>query len=561
MTRSIPDLSWRAALRIALSNLPFIVAATGIHVVPSFLKVLVVGSVLFLAPGLAWADRRDGDGFVILFRAVCLSLAAAVASWLLLTPLPGPTSRGGFLLLLAAFTNAGLLLGFRRGWFAASPLTSPLSRLLMVVAAVFFVQSYVGAAYRIPALEDHDMETQGTAYGLIHALSPDMLTNRGTTFFFAHPLLLHFWIGESALVSDDLGLLRYYYESAREVRGSTSGAMRARWEADFARFQKEPLLLPTRTPNLFLGVFVILPLGILAYRITGSQPAAVGTAVLYATLPEVYLRSAYGGYMAVTNFLMLSTAYFYLERSGLLGGAKERPPSARTARRRTVVAAFLGAWANQKAVLIPMAAAAHAIIVRLLDSHLWTARHRVRSEPAVVAASLVVAGFTLGWAAFAVYGISLSRQDFVADHVVRHVVERLRLENIHFATVPLGGGKYPSIVALWKQFADHTGWLVVFAAMLGAAGAARRLRSAEGFLLLWTVIGGVGFSLVDWRQTKHLSLILPPLVLLVGVFWASVRGRARTVLTSALCAAIIWNVWRIGQLMLDFSYLKPLRMW
>ncbi|HEX6245208.1 MAG TPA: hypothetical protein VFZ61_30005, partial [Polyangiales bacterium] len=102
--------------RVLLSNLPFAVALSVVAELPEFVQVLVVGAVLFFAPGLAWADRRTGDAFLVLFRTVMLSLVAALATWVVVGILPGNTSRIGFLLVLAAITNAGLYVGWKRGF-------------------------------------------------------------------------------------------------------------------------------------------------------------------------------------------------------------------------------------------------------------------------------------------------------------------------------------------------------------------------------------------------------------------------------------------------------------
>jgi hypothetical protein len=558
-----PELksSWKSITwRVTLSNLPFILALAAIDLIPPFVRTLVVGGILFLAPGLAWTDRRIGDGFVVLFRAVVISLGAMVASWLLLSLPPGPMSRTAFLLALAAFTNAGLILGVRRGWYMAAERRSVLWRLLVAVAVLFYVQSYVGAAYRVPPLEDQDMETQGTAYGLIHALSPAMVTNRGTTFFFAHPLLLHFWIGTSALVSNDLDRLRYYYEASREMRGKTWEQLNVKFKEEFAQFERDPVLLATRTPNLFLGVLVIFPLGYLVYRISGSQAAAVLSCILYSTLPEVYVRSAYGGYMAVTNFLTLSTAYFYLQGAGLLGRTNDELAGSRGTRSSAFGAAFLSGWADQKALLIPAASGAHAALTLMLSGSRSFLK-RVRSTPELGLALLVGSGFLLGWATFGLYGVTIDARQFISDHVTTHIVDRFRLTNVYFATVPQGGGKYPSIVALWRQFGEHTGWLLVVPCLLAMLRAVRQIRGPEGLLLVWVLVGAVGFSLVDWRQTKHLAHILPPMMALIGLFWASLHRKARLVLSVVLCSGAAWNIWRIGRLMADFGYLKPFRMW
>jgi hypothetical protein len=563
-------LGW--LVRVALTNLPFAAALTLVGVLPDLIQSLLVGAVLFLAPGLAWTDRRSGDAFVVLFKAVLASLAAALVVWLVLMPLPGPTSRVAFLLLLASITNAGLVLGYRRGWYAADPFGAPVVRVLLVVAALFYAQSYLGAAYFVPPLEDQDMETQGTAYGLMHEGAPTIAINRptgeGGRLFFAHPLLLHFWIAESALVSDDLGRLRHYHEGSLAV-AEGAPALPA-YEAGLAQFLRDPVLVPTRTPNLFLSAFFVLALGMTVFRLTGSQVAAAGACVLYMTLPEVYVRSSYGGYMALANFLMISGAYFYLEASGLFPNRKDSAP-ARAPLRLGGLSGVLSGWADQKAILLAPPAAAHAGLRALLDGAfrgealgflrrgqiVALARLALGRADARIAALLGL-GFLAGWASFALYGLAIAPDAFIADHLVGHVAERLTLRDLD---VFGDEWTYPSVVGLWIEFLGHSGWLLAPIAALAALHAGGRIREAPGLFLLWAGIGAVLFSLVDWRQTKHLAHILPALAVLVGVYWASLEGRLKHALSAALVAAMLWNIWRIGLLMADFGYLAPTPIW
>src|SRR5688572_26220447 len=88
-----------AWVRYLLFNAPFALGLV-IDVFPDLVKALLVGAILFLAPGFAWVDRRGRDGFVVVFLMVVCSLLASLAAWLLMLPLPGPTSRVGFLLTL-----------------------------------------------------------------------------------------------------------------------------------------------------------------------------------------------------------------------------------------------------------------------------------------------------------------------------------------------------------------------------------------------------------------------------------------------------------------------------
>jgi hypothetical protein len=562
------DASWSSGIgwRIGLSNLPFALALLLPSFLPQFIEVLVVGAIIFLVPGLAWTDHRRGDAAVILFRSAVASLVAALAVMLILTLVGLGGHRTAFLLSLALVTNGGIWVGVRMGWFNGRPFSDPLPRLISVIAAAFLLQSYLGAAYFVPALEDQDMETQGTAYGLMHEFVPTMVTNRETRHFFAHPLLLHFWIGESALISDDLDRLKYHHDASLAAL-SDPGAIEAQWQKAYAQFEKDPVLLPTRTPNLFLGALTLFPMGFLVFLLTGSRIASLAACVIYLSLPEVYVRTSYGGYLAITNFFLLSGAYFYLLASQLLTPAGPIGTHASIGR-STWAAAFLGGWTDQKFLLLPMAAPLHAGIKALLNlpslisGGLQRFLRTLFARPYIIAGLLIGTGFVAGWMTFAAYGLVVAPADFIQDHLKSHIWWRLnKVTDVNLTRVEQGGFVYPSVLALWQQFADHTGWLLIPPMILGLLYAVPRVREAHGLLLMWAAVGIVGFSLVDWRQTKHLAHILPPLVMLTAVYWASLQGKARAVMGAVLAAAVAWNLWRIVLLMNDFEYLKPLPIW
>jgi hypothetical protein len=409
----------------------------------------------------------------------------------------------------------------------------------------------------------------------MHEATPTMTTNRptdvGGRYFFAHPLLLHFWIGESALLSDDLDALRYHHDSSLAARDAPERTLEF-WQGALEHFEREPMLLPTRTPNLFLGAFFLFPLGLLVFRLTGSRVAALGCCVLYVTLPEVYVRSSYGGYLAVTNFLLMSGAYFYVQACGLFHDQKDAPETERKLGRRLAAGAmFLGGWADQKAILLPLAAAAHASLRAALDKSFmkealaalraWKPMNFLRqsfARPDILAGFIVGAAFLAGWGSYALYGLSIAPEAFVQDHLQGHFAERMNL-----GAVNVFGHEYwyPSVVDLWIEFMDHSGWLLAPAALLAAIYAVTQLRQAHGVFLLWAAIGALAFSVVDWRQTKHMAHFLPALAILVAVYWASLQGRAKMALGALVGAAVLWNLWRVGLQMQNFEYIQPTPIW
>jgi len=555
--------------RVILSNLPFAIALTLGGQLPGPLQPLLVGAIMFVAPGLAWTDHRVGDAAVVLFRMLMHAFTVSFAALIVAMLWPGPTSRDGFLLLLAAATNVGLWLGARRGFYNAAPFAHPLARGLAAGATLFFLQCFVGAAYFIPPLEDQDMELQGTAYGLMNELRPTMTTNDASQFYFSHPLLLHFWIGESALISGELEQLRYYHDGAMALGVPAKGqaftaweeASYAHWESDYAHFLREPVMVATRTPNMWLSALSLFPLGLLAYRMTGARSTALAAVALYVTLPEVYVRSAYGGYMAIANCLMLYGTYFYLSVSGLLPERELPLPPPEQAQRSVVSAAFLASWADQKNVILPVATLAHAGLRSLLSGHLTQLFQRLWVRPDVRAALLITLTFFCGWLSYIAYGCIVAPTEFIEHHIRGHVMERLAMTDVNLNTQATGEWTYPSIVALWQQFAEHSGWPVIALTLPALASALRRVKHAQGVLLLWIMLAGIGFSLIDWRQTKHLAQFLPALVILIAAFWSAQSGRWKWVYGGGIALAVLWNMPRVGLLMHDFEYIKPLPIW
>src|SRR5262249_52011877 len=140
-------------------------------------------------------------------------------------------------------------------------------------------------------------------------------------------------------------------------------------------------------------------------------------------------------------------------------------------------------------------------------------------------AFILGASFLFGWATFALYGLAISPQDFITDHLVGHVAGQLTLEGVEFFGHDFS---YPSVTALWIEFIDHSGWLLGLLAAAAGVYAATKIRDAHGLLLIWIAIGAVVFSVVEWRQTKHLAHLLPALAMLVGIWWASLRGHVKT---------------------------------
>jgi hypothetical protein len=424
-------------------------------------------------------------------------------------------------------------------------------------AAAFLLFAWSGTSV-VPPLEDQDSEVQGTANGMVRELAPVSLMNRGRLHFFAHPPLLHVFSAATITLGGRLEVVRPAYDVAREELAKLPADERRRGPAAVVRalrdpprvpdraflwhsrvfraFREDPALLATRAPNFVLGAFAVVLVFAWARRLGAGTPDAALAAAAYATLPEIVVRSSYGGYYALSAATFVSAGWLAAER-------RHRGSFAGTA-------GALAALANHKALVVGAAALAAA----------W-----LRRRPA---AAVVLAGITAGTALFWAWGLAIAPGDFVGEHLLDHGIKRFALGE---ATTRGGASVYPSRLGVWGEFATNHGWPWVAAAaaalVWGAARAAKRaaepdpLGEAVEILVPWLLVGAAVFTWIDWRQTKHLALLVPAATILVAAMLCASPPRARAVVRLVLAAAVLWNIAGLVRLVRDFDSLKVTPIW
>jgi len=425
-----------------------------------------------------------------------------------------------------------------------------------IVGAAAFVVAFAAGSRIVPALEDQDMEVQGTAYGIAHDLVPVCATNRSTLYWFAHPLLHHVFVASSLGLADELDTVRPAYDLARRELERLPAEDRARGPAAIVRafrsprplvdaslrwyhevlkpFEADPALLPTRSPGfLFAALLATLAFRWMRALGAGVPDAALVTAA-YVTLPEVVVRSGYGGYYAGTGCLLLAGLRLASAPAG--GG------------RAGLAAGFLGSLFNQKTLVLATAVAAHRGLAAL----------RERAPTRLRGALPYLGGVAAGMAAFWAYGLTVFPPDFVLDHVLAHGLQRFDLVE---AVGRSGQPVYPSRAGLWLEFARHSGWIWTALASVAVVRGLRRPGDAPGALAGWVVVGAVAFTVIDWRQTKHLSLLLPAIAVLQGWLLGRTADRTRWALRALLLVSITWNTVWIAHLSRDFTALAPTPLW
>lgn len=546
--------------------------------IPNFFLTILISLLIFIVPGLSWiglSKEPEKKNFVdIFFFSFFTSTLIMLLGNFLLVLLKIKSHYLSYLVYILIVVNAGIIFG-RRQINVISLVFERIKKkhLLFILIFLFlFVFFYFQAAYYIPPLQDNTLTIQGTAYGLINYLKPYILNDDGMIFYdFAHPLLLHFYGANAILLSGHLQELKYYYDYSQiakriqkegpfigesfviytsqeefvevrvlnlegdylvldkkvpwiylhyaypnyklpllkdaslEVKSSSRGSLvienklekkdlitknlyeqirlRGLLKDEYKEFYKNPCVLPTRIVNIFFVLATFFLIFIIISRLCLIPSGFVFfLCVLYISLPEVIMRSLGGSYTAASNFFLMSMVYFYLIKDKSKG--------------LSFFCGVSGALSNHKLILFPL-----TIFIKRFFSR----------NKALISKNLIF-GFFLGILLYWIYGLSVATRVFFADHFLRHFVNRI------FHIAQLGNGPYPGFFRYWQIFIANLSWpvftlgLISLIIILG-----KKCRQLDIFSF-WFFTGAIIFSIVDWKETKHLMLIVIPLVFGIAYF-------------------------------------------
>lgn len=535
-----------ALLGLAI-NLPFALCHPAAPIFSAGLpRSLAINLVLFILPGAALCLLAEGFGRLKrpnLLWIVAGSLAVFIGAAVFARGIGGAASASLIWNLSWGGTNA-LLLG---AWFTGvavpyARVATSAARLGILVFAVCYLSYFWAATRIVPEQGDHDLDLQGPAHALLTELKPAYPTSR-SYYYLAHPPLLHVYVAGSFLYFGELDRVAVY-------NPSTPSALSP--DEHWRYYVDHPFFLETRTPNVFLSAMTVALLATWLTRLLGQPGLALLIAGVYATLPEVFVRSSYGGYFAGSKFFALQ---MLLAVDGWAAGA---PLSVF----RTGLAGFLAALANHKLVLLPLAIG----IWRLVNVP-WRAgagaafRHLLHP---------VIVGFGLGSCVFWAYGAWVSPTDFWNDHVRHHIVDRVMSHNAR----GLDMSRYPTLPGLWWEFLRDTSYLLIPAGVLALVAVLLVKPSSDphsknprtvwatqpALWAIWALVATAAFSLIDWKQTKHLTTLIPPLILGPAAAVATRRLPARLVaVVFGLMIAI--SLVAIATLAWDFRSLVKVPEW
>ena len=590
----------------AALNVPFLLCHPGWPAVElELVRSLTVAAVLFLVPGLPWVAAAVGRGRLTILAAMAGSTVVLLGVLALFRLTGQPLTAAGAWNATWAVTNAGILLNF----FLGGPPTFGLRlrdnacRLGLPLFLAAYVLFFWGATRVVPPRHDHDLEIIPSGHALLTRFEPLFVGDYGNNYQFAHPPLFHYWVAGSFLYFNRLDYLKFYDQAAQRAHGTMTGnppdtfpqtaddldkatgthrvvgvdgsnyvidpprsdggtvlpALEFERDLIWAYMRRQPCFAESRTPTVFLGALTVAMLGCWIASATHRRWPAWLLPAAYATSPEIFVRSSYAGYTAVSNFAVLAVLMAVERYHADHDGDSDR--------RRLGIECFLAGTAaaliNHKLVLLPAA----VVVWQVMTTHRGGSPERPRLGERLIAALLhpVAIGFLCGTAVFWAWGLSIDPAAFWRDHVAMHLLDRIAHHN------PMGYVGYPGVVGLWCEFWRHTGYLLlptgIVCLALGCFAANdedSRFRDTFRLWAVWSLIVAVAFSVVDWRQTKHLMPLMLVLHLAPARCTTPLRGlrpNPAAIFAVTFLVLLAWNLWSVQGLVRDFASFQVTPDW
>jgi hypothetical protein len=502
----------------------------GLDYVSQFAALVMI----FVFPAAGLVLFKESDCVMKIVRGFVYAAVISLAIFIVFVAVGIPVGQVSYFIALAAAGNFFLvrnLLKNKEIAFAAKGKKYYLYAVLVLAAAAGL--SFWGATRVVPVLQDHDSVMECPAYGLAKTLKPYCIETR-VPFYFAKGPTAHFIYAFPLVLTDRLERVKHYYDTAQAALHvhDFKKHIVAMWHAEFKSwFPKhgDRVIIETRTTSIYISIMLALLLFAILAEIAPSYFLAALLNVVFLTLPEIFVRNSYAGYQNISNFLLLLAIYHFINNC------------------EDWLTPLLLATTNQKCVLVlGMAVGA------------WLLLNKVHWR---VFVNKTMVGLLVGMILLYAYGLVIHPPSLLEDQFQRHGIDRLLHQN------PNKGMNYPSFTGLWSMFAFDYGYPFLLLALASTALLCRNRKIFPRAMVLIFVIAATAllFSLVDWKMTKHLDLMVPAIILVIAYGFRDrcwqVCGKYRGIVLAVIALVLINNAWIIVKLAQDFNWLKVTPIW
>lgn len=554
----------------------------------AYLKAFLVTLVMYVLPGMSWMGllkkHVTGTIFYLFYQLILSAGALILVHWgfLMLNQVPSPQSM---LLALLAFCNLGVLLTKPANVIVSLGFDAKRFAILALSLVCMYTCLFAGMRH-FPGQIDLDGEHQGTAYGIIHEFKPYLTSDIiPSPFYFAHPPLSNIWNAYSTLLMGNLEDYRYFYDRAKDTEkmlrlrpgeempvtiGDESGwliyiqgqsyVFRTLWDNDVLdrpfsrqrlieyismqdqnRFFENPRPFPARVSNIFASLISVCLLFLWITRLTNSRLLGIVSGFVYVFSPGIFVRSCFSEHVAFTNMILIVLAYQAcfprdFEGSGKLGKLLAYIPG--------IVAGLI----NQKVVIMVLP----LFIIQMVGA--LRSKEKQSIVQYVLQQMPICVGFAAGMILFWIYALIIDPNAFFLSHLRVHLFDRLLHINTMFAE------DYPSLAQLWYQFNyEFPAFLLCIFGLLYSLK-----QGVDRHVLLlgaWFATGALLFSLVDWKQTNHLTQLIIPLLGVLMMYIEKQPMTYKRVLKVLVGLCMLYGFWFNVQLLANFQFYRPISGW
>jgi hypothetical protein len=520
---------------IAVFNLFAALAIVLVYSKITYVSQFAALILIFLFPAAGLVLFRQSNGLLKIVRgfvySTVISMAIFAISVFMGLPL-GQLSYTAALLLLGNFFLIFNLVKKKEIVFEKKDKRYYLFAALVILVAGGL--SFWGALRVVPVLQDHDAVMECPTYGLATTLKPYCIETR-VPFYLAKGPTSHFIYAFPLVLTGNLERVKHYYDTSLAALNQPDFKKNIvrMWHAEFKRWfprQTDRVILETRTTSIFISIMLALLLFAIIAEIVHSHSLALVLSFIFLTLPEIFVRNSYAGYQNISNLFLLLAIYHFIRNC------------------EDWSTPLLLATINQKCV-----------IVLGLAVGFWLLYNKTNFKKILLNKTLI--GLVIGMLLLYTYGFLIHPQSLLEDQFQRHGVDRLLHQN------PIAGMNYPSIGGLWAMFAFNYGAFFLVLFLVSAVLLFKNRQAFPRAMLLLFIVASTAlvFSVVDWKMTKHLDLMVPAMMLVMAYgfkdkLW-NISRKYRIMTWGLMGLIMINNGWIIFKLAENFSWLKVTPIW
>jgi len=507
----------------------------------SYLSQFASAIFIFTFPGLALTLYKNNDLINKISKTFIFSTLISICVLIIFIFLNLPLTRVSYIFTLILISNFIFIFNFLKKKQINLPnIKKKVFLSLIFIILLTGILNFYGANKVVPLIQDHDSVTECPVYGLITYLKPHCIETF-FPFYFAKGPTTHIIYGFPMIITMDLERVKHYYDSSiksvqLEKNKNYYKNIKKIRDNDVKIFfsQEETIKIKLRTVSIFISIIFTCIMFLIIYKITGSLNFSILLIFMFILLPEVFVRGSYAGYTNITNLFLIICIYNFIR--------------------------------NQEDLITPIFLATinfKGVILLIFSITLWNLFHTKDIRKIFINKTII--GLILGLFILLIYGFSVSPESYVGDSFYQHGINQFGMNSLNLNNPEVS--VYPTIFNLWLEFIFNFGFIFFIFFIYCYVNFIRKVKNngRNKILVYFILVGSLVFSIIQWKQTNHLNLIVPAMILVIAYNIKFVlinkNYKVQLIYLIIILLILINNILIIYNLWGDFNWLKLTPAW